>query len=288
MAGERTPTLRRRELAARLRALRRGAGLNIEEVARELQCSPTKISRIETGHRGVILRDVRELCRLYRVSAAEQENLMALARESKERTWWQGYEIDATYRTLIGLESAATAIADYQPIVIPGLLQTPEYARAILHGSDVPRTEQAIDEQVTLRSTRQLILDRPDPPYVSFIIDEAVIHRLVGGRDVMRRQLDALVTATMRPQVSLQVLDYDAGAHPALPGNFTIVEIEGSAAASIVFVEGHQGDFYLEGVADLRRYRRVFDRLRSIALSPQKSLSFIVMARDQIGPPEAS
>jgi transcriptional regulator with XRE-family HTH domain len=282
VAGEHTPTLRRRELAARLRALRHSAGKNIEEVAKELHCSPTKISRIETGRRGAVLRDVRELCRIYRVSAAEQEHLLALARESKERAWWQGYDIEPSYRTLIGLESAATAIADYQPFVIPGLLQTPEYARAILRGMEEFRTDQEIDDQVTLRVTRQQIIERPDPPYFSFIVDESAIRRLVGGREVLRRQLDALVASAQRPEVTLQVIDYDAGSHPGIPGNFTIVEIESTATSSIVFVEGHQGDLYLENEADLRRYRRIFDQLRSIALSPRKSIDFIAEVAEQI------
>ncbi|GAA3387136.1 helix-turn-helix transcriptional regulator [Cryptosporangium minutisporangium] len=282
MVGERTPTLRRRELAARLRALRHASGKTIEEVARELLCSPTKISRIETGRRGAVLRDVRDLCRLYDVSPAEQEHLMALARESKERAWWQGYDIDASYRTLIGLESAATAISDYQPNVVPGLLQTPDYARALIRGAGERRTEQEIEEKVTLRISRQRILDRPEPPYVSFIIDESATRRLVGGREVMVRQLDALLAACERPQIGLQVLDFEAGAHPGLPGSFGIAEIEESPASSIVFVEGHQGDFYLEGSADLKRYRRIFDQLRSIALSPKSSVEFITAVRDQI------
>jgi len=286
MAGERTPTLRRRELAARLRALRHESGKTIEEVARELLCSPTKISRIETGRRGAVLRDVRDLCRLYDVSPSEQEQLMSLARESKERAWWQGYDIGATYRTLIGLESAATAISDYQPTAIPGLLQTTDYARALIRGAGEGRTEQEIEEQVKLRVNRQRILDRDDPPYVSFIIDEAATRRLVGGREVMASQLDALLEAAERPQISLQVLDFEAGAHPGLPGSFGIVEIEESPASSIVFVEGHQGDFYLEGSSDLKRYRRIFDQLRSIALSPKNSLDFIAAVRDRIRPPE--
>ncbi|WP_073254938.1 helix-turn-helix domain-containing protein [Cryptosporangium aurantiacum] len=286
MAGERTPTLRRRELAARLRALRHASGKTIEEVARELLCSPTKISRIETGRRGAVLRDVRDLCRLYDVSPAEQEQLMALARESKERAWWQGYDIDATYRTLIGLESAATAISDYQPFSLPGLLQTPDYARAVLRGMGEKRTEPEIEEQVSLRMARQQILDRDDPPYLSFIIDEAATRRLIGGREVMVRQLGTVLAVAERPNVSVQVIDYEAGAHPALPGNFGIVEIEDSAASGIVFVEGHQGDFYLEGAADLKRYRRIFDQLRSIALSPNKSLEFVAAVRDQIRTPE--
>jgi transcriptional regulator with XRE-family HTH domain len=285
VAGEHTPTLRRRELAARLRALRHSAGLNIEEVAKELQCSPTKISRIETGQRGAILRDVRDLCRLYGVSATEQDQLLALTRESKERAWWQGYDIDPTFRTLIGLQSAATAIAEYQPSFIPGLLQTPEYARAILRGMGEFMAEQEIDERVTLRTTRQQILDRADPPYLSFIVDEAAIRRLVGGPEVLRRQLDALLGSIDRPRISVQVIDYSAGAHPGLTSNFAIVEIEGSAASSIVFVEGHQGDFYLEAETDLKRYRRIFDQLRSIALSPQRTGEFIAAVRDQIRPP---
>lgn len=287
VVAEHAPTLRRRELAARLRALRHESGKTIEEVARELLCSPTKISRIETGRRGAVLRDVRDLCRLYDVSPAEQEQLMSLARASKERAWWQGYDIGATYRTLIGLESAATAISDYQPTAIPGLLQTPEYARALIEGAGERRTQE-IDEQVKLRINRQRILDRPDPPYVSFILDEAATRRLVGGREVMANQLDALLAACERPHISLQVLDFEAGAHPGLPGSFGIVEIEESPASSIVFVEGHHGDFYLEGSVDLKRFRRIFDQLRSIALSPKNSVDFIAAVRDRIRPPEHS
>ncbi|MFI5955749.1 DUF5753 domain-containing protein [Cryptosporangium sp. NPDC051539] len=211
---------------------------------------------------------------------------MTLARESKERAWWQGYDIDASYRTIIGLESAATAISDFQPAVVPGLLQTSDYARALLRGAGERRTEQEIEEKVSLRLHRQEILDRPNPPYVSFIIDEAAIRRLIGGREVMAHQLDALLAAAERSQISLQVLDFEAGAHPALPGSFGIAEIEESPASSIVFVEGHQGDFYLEGPADLKRYQRIFDQLRSIALSPKSSLEFIAAVRDEIRSPK--
>ncbi|MFG1920345.1 DUF5753 domain-containing protein [Cryptosporangium sp. NPDC048952] len=211
---------------------------------------------------------------------------MSLARASKERAWWQGYDIDATYRTLIGLESAATAISDYQPFAFPGLIQTPDYARAVLLGMGEKKTVQEIDEQVKLRMARQQVVDRPDPPYLSFIIDEAATRRLIGGREVQLRQLDAALAIAERSHVTLQVIDYEAGAHPALPGNFGIVEVEDSAASGIVFVEGHQGDFYLEGSTDLKRYRRIFDQLRSIALSPNKSLEFLAAVRDQIRTPE--
>lgn len=207
---------------------------------------------------------------------------MALARASKERAWWQGYDIDATYRTLIGLESAATAISDYQPFSLPGLLQTPDYARAVLRGLAERRSDQEIEDQVSLRVARQQIFDRPEPPYLSFIVDEAAIRRLIGGREVMARQLAVLGDLAERPHVTLQVIDYEAGAHPALPGNFSIVEVEDSAASGIIFVEGHHGDLYLEGLADLKRYRRIFDHLRSIALSPNKSLDVIAAVRDRI------
>jgi transcriptional regulator with XRE-family HTH domain len=256
--------------------------MNIEEVAKQLQCSTTKISRIETGQRGAILRDVRELCRIYQVPLDQQEQLLALTRESKERAWWQGYDIDAPYRTFIGLESAASAISEYQPSVIPGLLQIPDYARAIVRGGRELTTEQEIDDRVKLRITRQQILDRDDPPYLSFIIDEAAIRRLVGGADVMRRQLDALYVAADRPRVTLQVIDYEAGPYPGMSSNFDIVEIEGSSASSIVYSESHVGDLYLEGDTDLKRYRRMFDQLRSIALSPQKTQELIAVARGQL------
>jgi transcriptional regulator with XRE-family HTH domain len=277
MVGADSPTLRRRELAARLRALRHRSGRNIDDVAAELLCSPAKISRIETGQRGANARDVRDLCRLYGVNTAEQEQLMTLARESRQRAWWQ--QADVSYGTFIGLEQAAASIIEYSPLPIPGLLQTPAYARALIHGVDFFMSDAEVEAQVSARLTRQNILERDQPPDLSFIIDESALHRRVGGAHVMAEQIDRLLELADRPRITIQVIDYNAGAHPGVASNFQVVSFTDTTASSVVFVEGILGEFYLETDKDLARYRRTFDHLRSVALSPANSLELMAAVR---------
>ena len=267
----RNPTLRRRELGALLRALRNEKGLTVEQVAERLLCSPSKVSRMETGQ-GATLRDIRDLCDLYEVTDIERDRMQTLAREGKRRAWWQSY--DLAYANYVGLEEDAVTISAFQSSVINGLLHTEDYARASHEGA-MPRLDpHQIDLQIEAKLTRQRILTRDDPPRFHVVLDEAALHRMVGGRQVMAAQLAKILEVAALPNTAIQVLPYDRGAHPAVESNFTILELPDPAPGA-VFVEGLIGSILLERSDDLERYQTIFNRLQSIALNPKETADLI-------------
>ncbi len=268
MAGT-SPTVRRRELGARLRDLRLAASLSIDEVASEMEVSSAKVSRLETGARGVSINDVRVLCGLYRVPRDEQDRLLNLARESRRRSWWQEYGLPDSVQTYLGLEDAAARMLQYETSFMPALLQTEEYARAVTSGSAPWLSEDEVDQFVRARLTRQALLSSERPPEMWAIVDEAALHRLVGGPEIMRQQLAVLVETSRPPNVTLQVIGLEAGAHPGMDSAFTILELQ--EVSDVVYVEGLIGNFYLQSPNDLTRYRRAFDHLQAVALSPKNS-----------------
>ena len=274
MPEVRSPTVRRRELGALLRALRNEKGLTVDQVATSLMCSPSKVSRMETGHGAATPRDIRDLCNLYGVTGqAERDQLMSLAREGKQAGWWQGYDLDY-FATYVGLEAEATGIRYFQSTIVPGLMQTPGYARA-MHDAGIPKfTQERIDQLIEVRLTRQRVLVRKPPVRLEVILDEAVLHRLVGGAAVMRGQLDRLIELSNEPNVSIQVIAYSAGAHPAMDSTFNILEFTGSVS-SVVYVEGLVGWIYVERPPDVDRYQQVFEHLRTVASSPRESIELI-------------
>lgn len=267
-----SPVVRRRELGALLRDLRLEAGLTVEQVAEALMVSPSKVSRLETGQRGASPRDVRDLCNLYELTDEEErQHLADLAKASRRPAWWQQYSLP--YAQYVGLEAEALRISDFESGAFPGLLQTPEYARAI-HESAMPKLDaELIEERVEVRAARQAILTRskPPPPSLHAIIDEAALHRAVGGAAVMVAQIHHVIEACQRPNVSVQVVPFGVGAYPGIDSTFTLLEFE-DPVPGVVYVEGLVGHLYLERPADVQRYGQVFDRLRSISLSEQKSL----------------
>jgi len=277
MEGDaRSPTVRRRELGALLRAMRTEAGLTVEQVAEALLVSPSKVSRLETGHRGVSARDIRDLSELYGVTdPAMREHLDDLAKEGKRQAWWQPY--DLPYATYVGLEAEAVMISDFESGVVPGLLQTPDYARAV-HEANMPRLSPAVIEQrIEVRRTRQSILTRDDePPKLRAIADEAILHRVVGGPAVMAAQLDHVIQACELPNITVQVIPYDAGAHPALDSTFILLMFA-PPVPGVVYVDGLVGQVYLERPQDVQRYTEIFDRLLTFSLGEQASID--LMAR---------
>jgi transcriptional regulator with XRE-family HTH domain len=269
----RSPTVRRRELGGILRSLRQARGMTVEQVAERLLCSPSKVSRMETGSRGATLRDVRDLCDLFEVAdPAERERLAKLATEGKQQGWWQPYELD--FATYVGLEAEATTLIDFRCTTVPGLLQTVGYARA-MHKTAVPvLTAERIEEFVEVRLTRQRKLLERDPPLrLIAVIDEAMLHRAVGGPDVMTEQMDRLVESARQPNITIRVIPLEFGAHPAMDSNFNILEFD--AAPSVVYVEGLVGWIYVERPQDLARYKEVFESLLSVSLSPQESIELM-------------
>ncbi|HJZ03548.1 MAG TPA: helix-turn-helix transcriptional regulator [Streptosporangiaceae bacterium] len=261
-----SPALRRRELGAVLRALRNAKGLTVEQVAERLLCSPSKVSRMETGQ-GATARDIRDLCELYGVAdAAERDRLTTLAREGKRPARWQRY--DLAYARYAELEEEAVAISAFQSSVAHGLLHTADYARAN-HESSMPRLDpDQINLQIEAKLARQRILTQADPPSFAVVLDEAALHRVVGGRQVMADQLAKILDMSALPNVTVQILPFELGAHPALESNFTILQLP-DAAPGVVFVEGMIGSTYLDRPGDLNRYQLIFKKLQSIALNPK-------------------
>jgi transcriptional regulator with XRE-family HTH domain len=264
-----SPTVRRRELGARLRALRTNAGLTVEDVAGGMEVSPAKISRIETAARGVSLADVRFLCDLYGVTGEDRDRLLTLIRDSRRRSWWQRYGLPESLATYIGLEDAAVSVHQYETSLVPPLLQTEDYARAVIAGSAPDLSAEQVEALVRARLTRQDLLTAEQPPELWAVVDEAALHRLVGGTEVMRAQLAALADRSRPRNVVVQVIPLEAGAHPGLDSAFTILQLQ--QVSDVVYVEGLIGNFYLQNPGDIARYRRAFDQLRAIAMSPRDS-----------------
>ena len=272
--AERSPTLRRRELANRLRELRKQAGLTVDDAARELLCSPPKISRIETGTRSASLRDVRDLCVLYRVNDAERTRLMTIAREAKQQGWWNKFD-DLAIDSLIGLEIEAKRISSYESCIVPWAFQTEEYARVVIQGI-LPRIEDRIlDERVTARMTRQELLRSPNPPDLWSLIDESALRRVVGDGRVMQEQLSRILEIAAAPNITMQVVPFEAGAHPGLDNTFTLLEFDSSVQSPVAYVENLAGTFYLERESEIMRYREVLEHLRACALSPANSAKYV-------------
>jgi transcriptional regulator with XRE-family HTH domain len=275
----RSPTVRRRELGALLRRLRTEKRLTVEQAADRLLFSMSKLSRMETGHGVATPRDIRDLCDLYGVTdEAERDHMMQLAAEGKQQAWWQSY--DLPYSTYVGLEAEATVISDFQSSVVPGLLQTADYARAGHEGA-MPRLSAAeIERRIEAKLTRQAILTRGNPPSFRVVLDEAVLHRMVGGSLIMGVQLERLTEVARLPNVTIQVIPFTLGAHPAVESNFNILEMP-APTPGVVFVEGLVGSIYLERPEDLERYHQIFERLQYIALSPKDTITLIAKIRTQ-------
>ena len=272
-ASSGSPTVRRRELGALLRAHRTRNGWTAEQVAGRLEFSASKVSRLETGQRGASARDIRDLCDLYGVEGPERQHLMDLASEGKQRAWWQ--PLGLPYSTYVGLEAEAASISDYGLAMMPGLLQTPDYARAVVQAA-VPRwVPEVVEQRVEGRMTRQQILFSADAPRFEAVVDESVLHRIVGSRAIMRAQLERLLELSDLPNVTLRVIPYDAGALPAGNNKFIILRFALPAISDVVFIEGLTGDLYLEEPHDVEVYNTTFRTLIQLAASPETTHDII-------------
>jgi transcriptional regulator with XRE-family HTH domain len=266
-----SPTVRRRRLGAELRRYRETAGLTIDHVADRLDCSASKISRLETGQTGSSPRDVRDMLTLYQVGEPELEDLMEVARETRQRGWWQPYGSVLT-GAYIGFEAAAQTIRSYEAQCIPGLLQTEEYARSLINAASYQHVApDETDNRVRVRLARQELLTQDEPVDFWCVLDEAALRRLVGGREVMQRQLNHLICTVARPNVTVQVLRLDVGAHPGMEGSFVLLAFPDEADTDTVYVTMATGGVFQEKVDELSRYSMIFDRLRDLALPPDES-----------------
>ncbi|MDX6390708.1 MAG: hypothetical protein QOJ73_1771 [Streptosporangiaceae bacterium] len=278
MAAEHSPTVRRRRLALELRRLREAARLTCEEVAEHLECSTSKISRIETGRVSVSPRDVRDMLDLYGVSSQQGASLVQLARDSRQKGWWHAYSdtIQPRFATYIGLESAASEIRIYEVTLIPALLQTEDYARTVIAAGIVGGDHDGVERNVELLMARQPPLTSDDPPRLWAVLDEAALRRTVGGAGLMRLQLDHLLDLSRLPNVAIQVIPFGAGAHPAMGRPFVILAFPERADPDVVYLEDLTSALYVEDVDEVDRYNMFFNHLRATALSFEDSSALIM------------
>ncbi|MEV5314237.1 MULTISPECIES: helix-turn-helix transcriptional regulator [unclassified Streptomyces] len=280
------PAVRRRKLGAELRALRTNAGLTSGEAARLVGWHQSKVSRIETGASGVKPADVRILLDAYGVRDPRlRELLLALAGSGGVQGrdhWWHAYRgvLPPTYRDFISLESQASAMRTLETSVVPGLLQTPDYARAVTRAAVEGLDEDGLDALVEVRLARQDVLRSQPPLRLCAVLDEAVLRREVGGPDVMRRQLHRLLEAARLPQVRLQVLPFSAGAHIGVTGPFVVFSFSNTSDLDVVVLDHLTSSLYLERKEDVEAYTEAFDALRRNALSPEESLDYIAVISD--------
>jgi transcriptional regulator with XRE-family HTH domain len=256
-----------------LRTLRNGRGWTVEEVAERLGVSSSKVSRLETGQRGANAADIRTLCDLYEVQGGQRQHFIELAREGKQRAWWQ--PLGLPYATYIGLETEATSISDYGLGIMPGLLQTPAYARAVLRAAVPKWVPEVVEQRVQGRITRQQLLFSERPPEFEAVVDESVLHRVVGSPAVMRAQLEHLVELSGLPHVTLRVIPYDAGALPAGNNKFIILRLPLPEVSDVVFIEGLTGDLYLHDLRDVEVYTTTFRTLAELAASPDATRKIV-------------
>jgi transcriptional regulator with XRE-family HTH domain len=268
------PTVRRRRLASELRRFREQAQLTIDEVGEKLECSASKVSRIETGHVGVTPRDARDMLELYGVRGEEQEQLVQLAREARKRGWWHAYN-EVFTGAFVGLEADASSLRAYQALLVPGLLQTECYAQAVIRAMRPDAEDGEIERRVAARTTRQRLLREAHPPEYWAIIDEAVLHRVVGGPAVMAEQFTRMTEISQQPHVTIQVIPFSAGAHAGMEGPFVILGFPDRADTDVVYVDSTSDGMYLEMESDVRRYTLMFDHLRAAALRPDDSIAAI-------------
>jgi transcriptional regulator with XRE-family HTH domain len=277
MAATPSPTLLRRQLGAELRRLRERVQRTVADVAREMGWSESKLSRIETAHTGIRKADLDRLLTVYASDETERRRLSALAGQARQRAWWEAYgdALPNAYETYIGFEAEATSIFNYEAQVIPGLLQTAEYASAVTQADGVFEHADVISRRVAVRMARQAVLTRDPPPQLSVVLDEAVLRRPIGGPDVLRRQLQRLIEASDRPVITIQVLPFTVGAHRALAGSFIILEFSGGYEQPLVYCEGMTGGVFRSKSDELRSYWMSFEALRTAALTPKDSVELI-------------
>lgn len=272
------PSIKRRRLGAALRRLREQSGQSTDDVARSLGWSKSKVSRIETAAVTVTPDDVRALLRLYDdVLTDEVEQLVTLAREDKQSGWWRQYSevLPHEFEGFLGLESEAARILSYEPDVIPGLLQTGDYAKRVLGQHPLTVMPYEVERSTQLRKARQSRLTGADPVELDAVVNEGALRRLVGGAEVMRGQLNHVITMLELPNITVRVLPFSAGEHPGMNGPFTVLEFPDPEDPRIVYLDVLTTSYYLDGLREVGAYQLAHDRLRALALGPDESRSTI-------------
>jgi len=277
-----SPTIRRRRLAAELRELRRKSGKSRDEVAAYVGVAPSTITKIENASAAARPADVAMMLTLYGVEEPRREVLMTLARDARRRGWWQAYSgaIPQWFEVYVGLEEEASKICTWENEQIDGLLQTEDYMRALFQAELIVPSDEEIDRRVAVRLKRQERLLATDAPELWTVIGEGALRRMVGGVETMREQLDKLTQASRLNNITLQVLPFSAGAHPAMHGAYHLLGFAGDP--SVVYVEYRRGSLYLEQAPDVDTYVSLFDHLRARALSPDDSRALLARVVNEI------
>jgi transcriptional regulator with XRE-family HTH domain len=273
-----SPTVLRMILARQLQALREKAGMSHEQAARAIDSSESTIRRMERAEGGLEPLTVKSLLMAYGVSdPGEIDAFLALSRDASKPGWWHSYDdmLPSWFRAAVGLEESASLIRAYEPQVVPGLLQTEGYIRAITAASSPAATEDFTERAVALRLARQQLLGRPDPPEYRVVLDETVLRRTIGGHKVMRAQLEHLIQAAGQPRVTIQVIPFAAGWHPALYGMFNIFRFPAAQLPDIVYTEALTGAYYLDKPDESARYTEALDRLCAQAASPERTVTIL-------------
>ena len=274
MGGDKGASVRQRRVSAELRALRQAKGLTCQQVADAMDWSVSKVSRMETGVRGLFPDDVAALLGFLNAQSKLREELLLLVREGESPNWIQiGSGLPKMWKNLIRMENDATSIYNYEPLFIPGLLQTGDYARAVIGAGNLELAEGAVDQLVRTRMGRQALLSRYDAPMLAVMVDEMVLRRPVGDAGCMHGQLQHLLTMANRPRVEIRVVPFSAGAHPGLEGPMVIMEFLDQP--TLVHVEVRSASGFLEEPAEVGSARVAWRGLRSMALSPEESVRLI-------------
>ena len=279
------PTVQRMLVGARLRRLRTEMGLTREEAAEAIRASEWKIHRLENGQVGFKDRDIVDLLRLYQVTDPEEvAEFVTLAREANSPGWWRHYGdlLPSWFRTYVDLEAAAALIRTYEGQFVPGLLQTDDYMRAVVRGAHLEDNSEEVGRRVRLRMARQTLLTREQPPRLWAVIDEAALRRPVGGREVMRGQLERLLEASKLPNVTLQVLPFAAGAHAAMVGSFSILRFGDQELPDVVYLEHLTSASYLSKTDEVDRYLHVMESICVRAAAPDRTAELLGKFLDEL------
>ena len=273
-----SPTVLRMILARQLQALREKAGMSYEQAGEAIYSSEWTIRRMERAEGGLKPLTVKSLLMAYGITdPGEIGAFLALARGASKPGWWHSYDdvLPSWFRVAVGLEESAALIRAYEPQVVPGLLQAEGYIRAITAASFPAATEEFTERTVALRLARQHLLHRPDPPEYWVVLEETVLRRPVGGHKVMRAQLEHLIAAAAQPKVTLQVIPFAAGWHPALYGMFNLFRFPAAQLPDIVYTEALTGAYYLNKPEESARYTEALDRMCAQAASPEHTVTLL-------------
>jgi transcriptional regulator with XRE-family HTH domain len=274
-----SPAVQRRRLRAELRRARLDAGLTQEQVAAAMDWSLSKLIRIENGSVGISTNDLRAILLHYKITdSLRTSELLALARAARERSWWGSYSDSAPkpLLQLIEYEAAAFIARNFQPLIVPGLLQTEEYARASIQALEPEMQPSRVETLVKIRMKRQELLQRSDAPLLFFIMDEAVVRRIVGGEDVMRRQLQRMIDVSDMPNVTIEVVPFSAGILPGLQSPFLIYEFPDAADDDVLYLEHRRGTLLSrDDPEEILGFREEFESLRKASLEPEGSREFL-------------